>query len=39
MDIDISSTHIRELLISGGDIKKYVPEDVCRYIREKRIYA
>lgn len=39
MDIDISSTRIRELLISGGDIKKYVPEDVCRYIREKRIYA
>ena len=39
MDIDISSTRIRELLISGGDIKRYVPEDVCRYIREKRIYA
>jgi nicotinate-nucleotide adenylyltransferase len=39
MDIDISSTKIRELLKLGDDIKNYVPESVCRYIKEKKVYV
>lgn len=39
VDIDISSTGIRELLKEGKDVEKYVPESVCRYIKEKNIYV
>ena len=39
MDIDISSTRIRELAGDGESISKYVPEDVCRYIKENKIYV
>lgn len=39
MDIDISSTQIRELAGGGESITKYVPESVCRYIEENKIYV
>lgn len=39
MDIDISSTNIRELMKTGDNIDNYVPESVCRYIKEKKIYV
>lgn len=39
MDIDISSTQIRELSKSGKSITKYVPESVSRYIKENKIYV
>ena len=39
MDIDISSTRIRELAGGGESISKYVPESVCRYIEENKIYV
>ena len=39
VDVDISSTKIRELAKAGEDIGKYVPESVCRYIKEKKIYV
>ena len=39
MDIDISSTQIRELTGGGESITKYVPESVCRYIEENKIYV
>jgi len=39
VDVDISSTEIRELAKAGEDIGKYVPESVCRYIKEKKIYV
>lgn len=39
MDVDISSTMIRELAKAGEDIEKYVPKSVCRYIKENKIYV
>ena len=39
MDVDISSTMIREMSKAGEDIEKYVPKSVCRYIKENKIYV
>ena len=39
MDIDISSTRIRELAGGGESISKYVPESVCRNIEENKLYV
>ena len=39
MDVDISSTMIREMSKTGEDIEKYVPKIVCRYIKENKIYV
>lgn len=39
MDVDISSTMIREMAKAGEDIEKYVPKIVCRYIKENKIYV
>lgn len=38
VDIDISSHEIRELVRSGKDIHKYVPESVLEFIKEKKLY-
>lgn len=35
---EISSTEIREKLLSGGDISELVPQSVCDYIAETGLY-
>lgn len=35
----MSSSEIRNLIARGGDISEYVPSDVEKYIREKRLYG
>lgn len=37
--IVVSSTQIREIIKSGGDISDYVPSLVAEYIKENNIYA
>lgn len=39
MDIDISSSEIRELVRNGENINRYVPQNVCDYIKEKKLYV
>lgn len=38
MPIEISSTELRGKISRGEDISKFVPEKVCGYISEKRLY-
>jgi len=33
----ISSSSVREVLINDGDISIFVPENVCKYLTEKRL--
>lgn len=37
--LEISSTKLRELLSSGGDVSKYLNEKVCKYIEDRGIYG
>lgn len=37
-DTDISSTHIREMIIEGKDPSRYVSRDVWNYIKKNRLY-
>lgn len=39
IESDLSSTTLREALEQGGDVEKWVPEAVLRYIREKELYG
>ena len=36
--LDISSSRIRELLATGGDIRYLVPDAVVQYITQQQIY-
>ncbi len=36
--VDITSTQIRQLLASGGDISPYVPKKVFKYISDNNLY-
>lgn len=35
---DISSTKVREMLSTGGDVRKYLPKDVWLYIKKHKLY-
>ena len=35
---EVSSTHVRELLASGGDARGLVPAKVLEYIKRHRLY-
>ncbi|MDD2580385.1 MAG: nicotinate-nucleotide adenylyltransferase [Desulfuromonadaceae bacterium] len=37
--LELSSTEIRRLAATGGDISRYVPHDVAEYISQQRIYS
>jgi nicotinate-nucleotide adenylyltransferase len=37
--IDISSTEIRQIIMSGGDAKEFLPPKVYRYIKSHGLYA
>lgn len=37
-EMKISSSEIRALIAGGGEWEEYVPEAVCRYIRQKNLY-
>jgi nicotinate-nucleotide adenylyltransferase len=39
MNLDISSTAIRQFIREGKSINKLVPENVCAYIKEKGLYS
>lgn len=38
LHMDISSTQIRAMVYHGQDVTAFVPETVCRYIQENRLY-
>lgn len=37
--LEVSSTEIRRLAATGGDISRYVPHEVAEYISQQRIYS
>ena len=36
--VDVSSTEIRERIVSGGDVSELVPQSVAEYIKENGLY-
>jgi nicotinate-nucleotide adenylyltransferase len=37
--VDVSSTAVRQMILSGESLEGSVPDSVARYIREKRLYS